>query len=347
MKNIAYFFIISISIVLILIYGQDILIQLIVAFILWFITFRLKKKVNKIKWFRRYVPSKIQLILILSFILFVLYSVFNAILSDVSRLTDIDYSKSIVMVSEMCNKWLKIDIMDYVDRIVEWLKIETILSQFIMGLSSLLSQSMMILIFLLFLFLETDSFKLKISAFFPKWSDRQKFMSILENIEISLSRYFRVKAIMSLITASCSFVILYFLNVDFPIFWSSLIFLLNFIPTIGSIASTLFAAIFTLLQFGSLVPFLQVLFLIGSIQQIVGNIIEPKLMGKTLNISPIVAIVSLTIWSKIWGIMGMLFSVPITVIMIIVFSQFETSKKWAILLSEKGNLSFENKEDTK
>ena len=117
-----------------------------------------------------------------------------------------------------------------------------------------------------------------------------------------------------------------------------LIFLLNYIPTIGSLVATVFPSIFCLLQFGEITSFLIVLFAVGGIQVIVGNIIEPKLFGRSLNLSPLVTILSLAVWGKIWGVTGMVLSVPITVIMIIIFSQFEKTKAIAMVLSENGDI---------
>ena len=86
---------------------------------------------------------------------------------------------------------------------------------------------------------------------------------------------------------------------------------------------------------------------VGAIQVIVGNLVEPRLFGKSLNVSPLITILSLAIWGKIWGITGMVLSVPITVIMIIVFSQFEKTKKIAIILSENGEVDEIEKKLTK
>ena len=76
----------------------------------------------------------------------------------------------------------------------------------------------------------------------------------------------------------------------------------------------------------------------GSIQGLVGNFIEPKVMGNSMNISALVTILSLTLWGAIWGITGMILSVPITMIMILVFSQFDSTRGVAILLSENGKI---------
>lgn len=79
-----------------------------------------------------------------------------------------------------------------------------------------------------------------------------------------------------------------------------------------------------------------VLIFVGIVQVIVGNILEPRMMGSSMNISPLVTIISLSFWGVIWGVVGMVLSVPITVILIIIFSQFESTRRVAILLSEKG-----------
>ncbi len=341
MKNLAYFFVIAIGIILTLVYGQNIIIQLIIALLLWFVTVRLKKMANKSKLFSRFVPAKLQLLAILTLLILILYFVINAVLSSLSGLLASFhiYEQNIIVVTTEIDNLFKINIEKEINSVINSLDIKSILSQLAEGLSSILSQSMMILIYLLFIFLETDSFKLKISAFFPEASDKQKFTQTLDKIASSLSGYFRVKTLMSFLTGFLSFIVLKIVGVEAPIFWAFLIFLLNYIPTIGSLIATVFPAVFSLLQFGSFVPFAVVLLLIVAIQQIVGNFIEPKLMGKNLNISPIVTIIALAVWGQIWGIMGMLLSVPITVVMIIVFSQFESTKKVAILLSEKGELS--------
>jgi predicted PurR-regulated permease PerM len=96
---------------------------------------------------------------------------------------------------------------------------------------------------------------------------------------------------------------------------------------------------FAVLQFGEFTPGMLVLSIVGAIQMIVGNIIEPRLMGNTLNISPLVVFLTLAIWGVIWGISGMLLSVPITVILIIIMSEFPGTQPFAILLSQSGNLN--------
>jgi predicted PurR-regulated permease PerM len=137
-------------------------------------------------------------------------------------------------------------------------------------------------------------------------------------------------------TGFCSYIVLLLVGVEAPLFWAFLIFILNFIPTVGSLIATLFPAIFALFQFGEFSQSLIILSVVGSIQVVFGNFVEPKLMGSTLNISPLVVFLTLALWGLIWGITGMLLSVPITVSIIIIMSEFPGTRPIAILLSQKG-----------
>jgi len=93
-----------------------------------------------------------------------------------------------------------------------------------------------------------------------------------------------------------------------------------------------------MLQFGELMPGIWVLIIVGSIQLIVGNFLDPKLTGNSLNVSPLVVLIGLAFWGAIWGIIGMILSVPITVMLIIIFSEFRQTRPIAILLTKDGSI---------
>jgi predicted PurR-regulated permease PerM len=130
-------------------------------------------------------------------------------------------------------------------------------------------------------------------------------------------------------------IILSLAGVDFALLWGVLTFVLNFIPTIGSIIATLPPIAITLFQSGSLgKTFLIGLLLLG-IHFTVGNIIEPKLMGRGLNLSALVVLFSLIFWGWLWGIPGMLLAVPLTGAIRIGMEQIEATKTVAVLISGK------------
>ncbi len=340
MKNIVYFFIIATGSVLTLIYGQTMLMQLTIAFLLWFATVQIKKTFYRIKWFKRFVPNILQSLTIAGLLISVIYLIMSLVMNNLSELTSSfdSYEQNIKTVTVKIEDVFKIDVEEEFKSMLSTLNIKKILSNLAESLSSILSNFMMILIYLLFIFLETKSMQLKIKALFPSAESKDRFDEILDKVEVSLAKYFQVKTLMSLLTGFLSFIVLKIMGVDAAIFWAFLIFLLNYIPTIGSLIGTVFPAVFSLLQFGTFAPFVVILIAIGAVQMLVGNFVEPRLMGKTLNVSPMVTIIALTVWGQLWGIIGMLLSVPITVIMIIVLSQFKTTQNIAIILSEKGEL---------
>ena len=196
----------------------------------------------------------------------------------------------------------------------------------------------MIIFYVTFIFIEETLIEQKIKLMFTDQKQSENVLSILTKIDKSMSSYISLKSSISLLSTTFSYFILLAVGIESPLFWAFLIFMLNFIPSIGPIIGTLLPTLFSLIQFGEFIPFLIIFFGIGSVAMLIGNLVEPKIMSNTLNISALVAILSLAIWGSIWGIVGMFLSVPITVAMIIVFSQFPSTRSIAILLSEKGKV---------
>ena len=340
LKNTSYAFIIFISMVIILIYGQSIILPFILGILLWLIMRALKSALDKIPFVRDKFPnwlknvlSSVVLLVVLNFVLSVVSSNINAL-----RLSLETYEPNMALIIKKINEVFKVNVVNVVREQSGDLDFGDLLGAVFNSLSGLISNTFMIILYSLFVLLEESSFRSKLHVLFDDKEGYQKSTEMLYKIEHSITQYFQLKTLVSLITGGLSYIVLQLIGVDSPVFWAFLIFILNFIPTIGSLIATIFPAIFCLLQFGEFTPSLTVLFLVGGIQVLVGNIIEPRLMGTSMNVSPLVTIVALSFWGFIWGIPGMILSVPITVIMIIAFSQFENTRTLAILLSEKGQL---------
>ena len=221
------------------------------------------------------------------------------------------------------------------------LKFIPLLTKLFSAFTGLLGGAFTVLLYLIFLLLEEPFFPKKIHNMYPEKDKYEKVNKLIKKIDHSVESYIALKTLVSLLTGVLSYIALYFIGVDAPVFWAFLIFMLNFIPTIGSLIATSFPAVFALLQFGEFTPGILVLVIVGAIQMVVGNFVEPRIMGNSLNISPLVVFLTLAIWGLIWGITGMLLSVPITVILIIVMSEFPSTQPFAILLSQKGIINKE------
>lgn len=190
----------------------------------------------------------------------------------------------------------------------------------------------LVLIYLIFIVIEEKFFRIKLNLVL----NNEKKKKIFTKINNDIYNYFRIKTFTSLLTALFTFTILFFLGNELSITFSIFAFFLNFIPYIGSLLAVLLPSIFATIQFMDFfIPMLTFILLLIS-QILLGNFLETKLMGKTLNISPIVLIIFLSLMGKLWGLVGMFLSVPLLVILIIILNNFKDTKKIAIFLTEKG-----------
>lgn len=212
------------------------------------------------------------------------------------------------------------------------------------GITDLFKSAGMIFFFVLFILLEHRYIGQKISLMFKDDKKRTEILSVIEKIKSDVKAYFVIKLFISFITATLSYIFMTAVGLDFAFFWTIVIFLLNFIPSIGSIIATIFPVTISLVQFGFSLPFFTIMIWIVGIQVLMGNIVEPRFMGNKLNLSPLLIIIALTFWWNIWWISGMLLSVPIMVIINIIFAKIEATKPIAILFSEKWELQVDGGE---
>jgi AI-2 transport protein TqsA len=159
---------------------------------------------------------------------------------------------------------------------------------------------------------------------------------VYADIIAKIRRYIITKTAVSTVTGILVWLTLAAFGLDLAPVFGMLAFLLNFIPSIGSIIATLLPIPIAVAQFqGNPWMIVLVIAIPGAIQITIGNVIEPKIMGKGLDLHPIVILLALSFWGLIWGAVGMFLSVPITAMIRIVLMQFETLKPVGMLLAGK------------
>lgn len=200
------------------------------------------------------------------------------------------------------------------------LRIQDTLRQVLISLSggsiSFLSGFMLVTLFLLFLLLEEGSL---VRNAMGALSEEQgaRIRKIIKDVNDKVGQYMLAKLFISFCTATVVYIGFLLIGVDFPFVWGLLAFLFNFIPSIGSIIITVLASLFAIIQFApNWGAVLLAAGLIAITEITFGNIIEPRLVGKHLNISTVVILLSLLIWAIIWGVAGMFLSIPMTVLII-------------------------------
>jgi AI-2 transport protein TqsA len=330
------------GLIVVLIYGQSILIPFIFALLLWF-TIRVFSSISeKIPGYGKLVPNKAKKVLSAVFVFYILYFFTQIIFSSFNSIIQShhDYNENLSNLISLINNEFQIDLKSYIKNQSAEISIAGFAEMLFDAISNIVSSTLLIIIFTIFIFIEEKYFSKKLNQFLSESKTEYKSLSnTLEKIEWSVAKYLGIKTLSSLLTGFLSLIVFYICDLNFAVFWAFLIFLLNYIPTIGSLLATLFPVAFSMLQFGEFTTASVILVVVGAIQIIIGNLIEPRWMGNSMNISPLVSILSLMFWGLIWGTTGMIVSVPFTVVIIIILSEIEGTRPLAILLSEKGDIS--------
>lgn len=335
-----YIFLIVVTLVVILIYAQSIIIPFILAVLFLFLIRVIRQNLSKIIFIKRWpkwLLTIISSVLLLVFLIFTVEMISRNI-QQLSRTLPV-YEENINKITKSINNQFNVDLSSMLSDFAEELNFGGILSKIFSTLTGLFGDAFMVLLYLIFLLLEESTFSRKIEAMYTDENRYKKVNNLIKKIDRSVSNYIAVKTLVSLLTGFLSYFVLLIIGVDAPLFWAFLIFILNFIPTIGSLIATLFPTFFAMLQFGEITPAILIITIVGAIQLVMGNLIEPRVMGTSLNISPLVVFLTLALWGLMWGITGMLLSVPITVIIIIIMAEFPDTRPFAILLSQNGKLN--------
>jgi AI-2 transport protein TqsA len=212
------------------------------------------------------------------------------------------------------------------------------LSSLATAAASVVSVAGIVLIYAGFLFVEQVRFRRKLAIILGAGGHQQQVLAVLDRIDRDIRVYIRIKTTLAVATAAFAYTVMAWVGVDFAAFWAVMVFFFYYIPTVGSILAIVAPAVLALVQFDHLTPFLVVLLVFGTIQIVTANVVEPTIMGRTLNLSPLVVIVSLVVWGTIWGVVGMFLCVPIMVVALIVLAQFKTTRPLAVLLSADGRI---------
>ena len=192
------------------------------------------------------------------------------------------------------------------------------------------------LLYLGFLLVSRNGLGRKIVTLFPTHESREQAREIFERIRIGIERYVWVQTITGLMIAGCAWVLMAVLGLDNATFWALFIFLACYVPMIGAAVGILGPFALALLQFSS--PWTAVILLLGleAIMFVIGNMFLPRMQGRSLNLDPVVLLLSLAFWGALWGLPGAFLSSPLTVMAMVILAQFPSTHWIAVLLSGDG-----------
>ena len=199
------------------------------------------------------------------------------------------------------------------------------------------SAAVLVLIYLGFLIASRRAFERKTVRLFASREARHEALNVFLHIRNAVERYLWIQTVTGLVIAAGSFVVMTMVGLEHAFFWTFLVFILNYVPILGAVAAIALPALFALIQFGEWTHALTVLGGLFAIAFIVGNIVLPRLQGNSLNMDPLIVMLSLAFWGTIWGLPGMFLSTPLTVLSMVILAQFAGSRWIAILLSGDGD----------
>lgn len=333
------------GLVILLWFGRSILIPLLVAIFLWYLINAIAAYFRKIMPFS-YCEKKcprfwhgffniVSILLSASSLMFLFYTFatqINPMFSEfVDRIPEIQNKMTTLGTYIFNSLGLKFDINMFPN-------LSDIVKTVGASAANIATSVGMILIYILFLFVEQSTFHAKMNNLFESKSKTKKFGYIVESFDKNMKKYLFVKTFIAAATGIGAYIWLRTIGLEFAGVWAFLVFIMNYIPTIGSIVACTLPILYALISSDSLhLPILTASGLI-ILEILFGNILDPKLMGKTLNLSTLAILINLVFWGGLWGIAGMFFSVPILAALFIITAQFDSTRWIAVLLSADGQI---------
>ncbi len=324
-----------------LVMAKNIILPLVMALGLWYLINAIAKRIHRIKIADFQLPNFVcytSAIALLAYGIYLIAGLVGRNIDNVVKRAPVYQQNLQIMFDDIIEK-LDMDEQLTIKDVTGYIDVNHILRDLAGTFTGIAGTAFIVFVYVAFLLYEQRTFDRKIAEMASSKKQEKRIRAILHNIDSKIQTYIWVKTLMSALTGILSFLVMKWVGVDFAEFWGLIIFFLNFIPMIGSIMGVIFPALLTLVQFDTLAPFFYIAFGLTGIQIAIGNFLDPRMMGQSLNLSPIVILMSLSVWGAIWGLPGMFLSIPIMVIVTIILSQIPSTRPYAVMLSQNGELS--------
>lgn len=323
-----------------LVVGRGFLVPVAIALVLFSLLTALIDKITTLRLGGWSVPRPLATfigLVAISYALFFIFSVLSTQVDAVIAAVPRYIARFEVMLAEVAEIFGR-DLAEDLRRALAEINLTARVPGLVGSAGATLTVIVLIILYMAFMFVERPMYGTKIARLFPDEARAVKVRAVMGSIAHGVQRYFSIKFFVSVLTALLAYGVMKPMGLDFAETWALLAFFLNFIPNIGSVIATVLPALIALVQFDSLGPFIIIGLGVGAVQFVVGNIVEPAMAGRSLNLSPLVIILSLTFWAGVWGIVGMFLAVPIMVIVMIVCSHIPGGRPLAVMLSRDGEI---------
>jgi AI-2 transport protein TqsA len=280
------------------------------------------------------VASALAVLLIAS----VLLSISALILTQANTVvfTIVQYADPMQRAVAELFRWMGSDVEEAVLAWLKGIRITTYAATLAGQAGNIASGAVLVILFVGFLFLERLWFTTKLTNLVGDPDRAARIETIISSIIHRVNRYLLVKTFVSIVTGGLVYLVMIFFGLELAVAMGVLTFVLNFIPNVGSIVATIAVGLVAYVQTGDMVTGLAVLGIVMVIQFVVGQVLDPLFLGKTLRLSSFGIIASLAFWAAVWGVPGMFLAVPIMVSVMIVCSHIPGLRPVAVILSREG-----------
>lgn len=324
--------------------GRPVFVPMVFGVIVAYIIIGLSRGLRRLPTVGRWLPAWLCYVASIGAILGAITAGVLLVVNNIGRVVQLvpEYEESLLQMIQRGAEFLNIETAPtwraLRDQVLEQISTQAIIGSTVVSVTAIVATLAVVLLYVTFLLVEKRVFPEKLRNLSEDPGDASRVKQVLDSISTRVGQYLALKTLVSVILGAISWVILEAFGVEFAGFWAVLITVLNYVPYIGSFLGVLFPVVWAIVQFGDWGTVITLLALLTAAQFVIGNFLDPWLLGNSLNLSPFVILASLTIWGGLWGIPGAFLAVPITSVLGIILSEFRGTRPIAVLMSRGGEL---------
>lgn len=216
--------------------------------------------------------------------------------------------------------------------------LQRLLGSTLLSATSVVTTFIVVFVYATFLLVEHRAFEGKLARLSDDPARVARIRTVIVALNARIGAYLALKTLVSVLLGFVSWIIMALYGLEFALLWAVLIAFLNFVPYIGSVLGVLLAVLMAVVQFDEVGVILSLAAALAAAQFVIGNFLDPYLLGRSLNLSGFVILLSLAVWFELWGVPGAFLAVPITAVIAIVLSEFPGTRPLAVLMSKDGRL---------
>ncbi len=318
--------------------GQSVLIPILTSLIAVYVLVRAAEGLGRLPLIGR-LPEWTRRLLVMSGFVVIAFILGGIVVSTAEQVIAAvpRYQANLEHLLAQAADWLDLDQLPNWQTIqsmtIEQINVQALLTSTLGSLGSGFGVVVLVAVYMVFLLSERNSFSRKLSVAMPGESASQT-QELIRDINQQIGNYLAFKTLINVLLGLMTWLVMWLFGVDFALFWALILALLNYIPYVGAFIGISFPVLLTLAQFGSLQTTLLVGGLLSAAQFYVGSVLEPKVIGRQVNLSPFVVLVALSLWYSLWGVAGAILAIPLTSMLAIIMAAFPGTRPLAILLAE-------------